>query len=452
MIGDTIAAVSTPAGEGGIGIVRVSGEDALEIVDAVFRASDRKPLREAATHTIRHGFILDDDRPVDEVLVTVMRAPRTYTREDVVEVNCHGGVLATQLVLERILRAGARIADRGEFTRRAFVNGRLSLDEAKSVADVVRARSADGLEAAVRQLAGRFSEEIAVLRARIAELRARIELGIDFPEDDTANPVTAKDLEALIEATRRLCERGARGRVLREGLTVAIVGRPNVGKSTLLNALLAERRAIVTSLPGTTRDTVEDEAVFGGIPVRLIDTAGLRETRDAIEAEGVARAEAAIARSDLVLLLLDRSGPLTEEDRLLLARPWDRPVILVWTKADLPRRASEEAPGPWLATCTVSALEGTGIDVLREEAVGRLYAGEIPQRGTALLLERWEMDQLRRVEDALARANHVIASKGTADMVADELRQAHVEAGHLLGMDVDDEVLDEIFSRFCVGK
>lgn len=451
--GDTIAAISTPLGEGGIGIVRVSGPDAVAIVDATFSASDRRALVRAETHTVRHGFVVDRGRRVDEVLVTVMRAPRTYTREDVVEVNCHGGIVATRRVLEVILAGGARLAERGEFTRRAFENGRLSLDEAKSVLDVVRARSGMGLEAALAQLGGGFAEEIDALRRRLAEVRARIELGVDFPDDDTSLPVSTEELGRLAEEIDVLLRRGARGRALREGLTVCIAGRPNVGKSTLLNRLLDASRAIVAPLPGTTRDTVEGETVLDGIPVRLIDTAGLRETDSAVESEGVRRAERAILASDLVLLVVDRSVPADAETHRLLERRWDRPVALVWSKADLPSHAEQAvAAGPWVATFTVSALCGTGMDDLRKGVLRLLRKGELPQRQAVLLLDTWQVELLRRVRSLVGAARTRVDEGAPVDQIAEELRWAHVEAGRLQGIDLDEEVLDRLFTRFCVGK
>jgi tRNA modification GTPase len=265
-------------------------------------------------------------------------------------------------------------------------------------------------------------------------------------------PVDAAAVDRLITEVEQLQRRGAEGRVLKEGLTIAIVGRPNVGKSTLLNALLNEARAIVTSVPGTTRDTVEEEAVFAGVPVRLIDTAGLRGARDAIEAEGVARAESAIARADLVLLVLDRSIPLTEDDRRLTNRAWDRPVVLAWNKSDLPRGAATISGVGWLATHEISAIDGSGIDELREATLRHVLRGNVPQRGTALLLDRWETDLLRRVQQALVAARDLLARSETVDKVAEELRCAHHESGRLLGIDLDESMLDRLFAQFCVGK
>jgi len=341
---DTIAAISTPLGEGGIGIVRMSGPQAVTIAEAIFIPTDRRPLSQAPTHTLHHGFIVGKGKRIDEVLVSVMRAPRTYTREDVVEINCHGGILPTRAVLDLVLEQGARLAERGEFTKRAFLNGRICLDQAKAVLDIVKARTKLGLEAAVAQVGGRFSNAIAGIRERIAQLLADIEVEIDFPDVDAETDAILPCLLELVDRVERLLAQGEQGRIVREGLTVAIIGRPNVGKSTLLNALLAEERAIVTPIPGTTRDTVEEEAAIGGVPARLIDTAGLREPADTVEEAGVRRTEAAIARADLLLLVLDRSVPLTAEDHLLLQPTWERPALIMGNKSDLPRAAAPIAP------------------------------------------------------------------------------------------------------------
>jgi len=454
MDGDTIAAISTPIGEGGIGIVRLTGPDAVQIVCGVFRSSSSRlrSLGCAPTHTLHHGRIEVNGRSIDEVLVSVMRAPRTYTREDVVEVNCHGGVVATRAVLDLVLARGARLAERGEFTKRAYLNGRISLDQAKAVLDIVHARTVLGLEAAVDRLGGRFSDALARLRGSLADLLADLEVEIDYPDLDV-------DVEAILPRIDRLCRdiermlaQCAQGRVLREGLTVAIVGRPNVGKSTLLNALLAEERAIVTPIPGTTRDTVEEDASLEGIPVRWIDTAGLRAPGDAVEAEGIRRTRRAIDRSDLVLCLLDRSEPLADEDREVLARSWSVPSILILNKADLPDRLGPVPDASWDGRLEVSARGGEGIDDLRGTILRLLIGGALPTRNSVLLLDAWEHDLIRRVARALHAAADTARSRQSVDMVAEDLRLAYRTAGELQGIDVGESILEGIFSRFCVGK
>jgi len=454
LIGDgTIAAVSTPLGEGGIGIVRLTGPDAIGIAGGLFRSARGEALRDAPSHTLHYGRIVVGDRPIDEVLVSVMRAPRTYTREDVVEINCHGGVVATRVVLDAVLAAGARMAERGEFTKRAFLNGRISLDQAKAVLDVVQARTVLGLEAAVDRLGGRFSGALEEIRNELAGILADLEVEIDYPDLHVDVDAVLPRIDALSRRVKRLFAQSEQGRILREGLTIAIVGRPNVGKSTLLNALLAEERAIVTPIPGTTRDTVEGEAPLHGIPVRWIDTAGLRKPGDPVEEEGVRRTQGAIDRSDLVLCLVDRSEPLTGEDREILDRDWGVPSILVVNKFDLPERLGGAAvAGSWSERLDVSAKSGEGIEDLRGAILRLLVGGKLPTRNSVLLLDTWERDLIRRAGEALRRAAETARTGHTPDMIAEDLRTAYRTAGELQGIDVGESILDAVFSRFCVGK
>jgi len=449
----TIAAVSTPLGEGGIGIVRLTGPEAIDIACGLFRSARGEALRDAQSHTLHYGRIVVGGRPIDEVLVSVMRAPRTYTREDVVEINCHGGVVATRAVLDVVLAAGARMAERGEFTKRAFLNGRISLDQAKAVLDLVQARTVLGLEAAVDRLGGRFSDALEEIRGELAGVLADIDVQIDYPDLDVAVDAFLPKIDALLQRVERLLARSEQGRILREGLTIAIVGRPNVGKSTLLNALLAEERAIVTPIPGTTRDTVEEEAPLHGIPVRWIDTAGLRKPGDSIEAEGVRRTQGAIDRSDLVLCLVDRSEPLIGEDREILDRDWGVPSILVVNKVDLPDRLGGVAvKGTWSERLDVSAKSGEGVEDLRGAILRLLVGGKLPTRNSVLLLDAWERDLFRRTGGAIRRAAETARGGHTPDMIAEDLRTAYRTAGELQGIDVSESILDAVFSRFCVGK
>ncbi len=448
----TIAAISTPLGEGGIGIVRLTGPDAIDIAGRLFRSARGDSLRDAPTHTLHYGRIVVADRLIDEALVSVMRAPRTYTREDVVEINCHGGIVATRAVLDAVLSGGARMAERGEFTERAFLNGRISLDQAKAVLDVVRARTVLGLEAAVDRLGGRFSSALDEVRGGLAEVLADLEVEIDYPDLGVDVEAILPRIDDLSRRVGRMLAESEQGRIVREGLTVAIVGRPNVGKSALLNALLAEARAIVTPIPGTTRDTVEEESSLAGIPVRWIDTAGLREPGDPVEAEGVLRTQRAIDRSDLVLCLLDRSEPLAREDREILERPWGVPSILVVNKTDLPDRIGAVSLGSWAERVDISAKEGDGIDELREAILRLLIGGELPTRNSVLLLDAWERDLIRRVGESLRSAAATARAGHSVDMVAEDLRHAYRTAGELQGIDVGESILDAVFSRFCVGK
>lgn len=449
---DTIAAISTPIGEGGVGIVRLSGPEAIAIADGVFVSPKGARLADAPTHTIHYGHVDDDGRRIDEVLASVMRAPRTYTREDVVEIGCHGGIVATRAVLDAVLARGARLAERGEFTKRAYLNGRISLDQAQAVADVVRAQTRLGLEAAVDRLGGRFSGAIAALRDDLAALLADLEVDIDFPDLDVVVDELLPRVESIEARAADLLARAERGAVVREGLTVVIIGRPNVGKSTLLNALLAEERSIVTPVPGTTRDTVEEVMSIAGVPVRLIDTAGLRAPGDLVEAEGVRRTREATKRSDLVILLVDRSEALADEDRDLLSTDWGVPTLLVLNKSDLPARVGDVPRGTSIGPIEISAKEGANLAALTDRLVELLLGGEVPSRNTILLLDTWERDLLRRLRDGAARSVAAMREGLTPDMVAEELRSAYAASGDLQGIDVGESILDAVFSRFCVGK
>jgi len=452
MIDDTIAAVSTPIGDGGIGIVRLSGSEAVAIADSLFRSRGGVILATVASHTIHYGAIQVQERIIDEALVSVMRAPRTYTREDVVEINCHGGIVSTRAILEAVLAAGARMAERGEFTKRAFINGRISLDQAKAVMDIVRARTALGLEAAVDRLGGRFTQALADLRTRLAEILADLDVEIDYPDLDVNIDAIAPRIEGCSRDVQAMISRSESGRLIREGLTVAIVGRPNVGKSTLLNALLSEERAIVTPIPGTTRDTIEEDASLGGIPVRWIDTAGLRDADHPVEAEGVRRTRGAIDRADLLLLLVDASEPRHSEDDIVLNLNADVPSLLVLNKSDLPNAWETLPEGTWSAVLRVSAKNRTGIEALRDEILSSVGAGTLPTRNSVLLLDTWERDLLRRVGEWLVKASQTAHEGGQADMMAEELRLAYGTASELQGIDISESILDAVFAKFCVGK
>ena len=452
MIDDTIAAVSTPIGDGGISIVRLSGSEAVAIADSLFRSPGGVILADVASHTIHYGAIHVQGCVIDEALVSVMRAPRTYTREDVVEINCHGGIVSTRAILDAVLATGARMAERGEFTKRAFINGRISLDQAKAVMDIVHARTALGLEAAVDRLGGRFTQALADLRARLAEILADLEVEIDYPDLDVNINAIAPRVEACSSRVGEMLAKSESGRLIREGLTVVIVGRPNVGKSTLLNALLSEERAIVTPIPGTTRDTIEEDASLGGIPVRWIDTAGLRDADHPVEAEGVRRTRGAIDRADLLLLLVDASEPRHAEDDRVLNLNAGVPSLLVLNKSDLPTAWETLPNGDWSATLRVSAKNGTGIDALRDEILSSVGAGTLPTRNSVLLLDTWERDLLRRVGERLTQASQTACEGGQADMLAEELRLAYQTASELQGIDISESILDAVFAKFCVGK
>ncbi|MFR0821768.1 MAG: tRNA uridine-5-carboxymethylaminomethyl(34) synthesis GTPase MnmE, partial [Lactococcus lactis] len=381
---DTIAAISTPLGEGAIAIVRLSGTDALKIAQSVYKG---KNLTQVASHTINYGHIFEEKRLVDEVMVSVMRAPKTFTREDIVEINTHGGIAVTQEILQLLLRHGARLAEPGEFTKRAFLNGRIDLAQAESVMDLIRAKTDKAANIAVKQLDGSLSKMINNIRQEILESLAQVEVNIDYPEYDDVETMTSQMLlektahfEQLLE---NLLSTAKRGKILREGLKTAIIGRPNVGKSSLLNQLLREEKAIVTDIAGTTRDVITEFANIGGVPLELVDTAGIRETDDLVEAIGVERSKKALAEADLVLLVLDASNELTDKDLELLELSKNSNRIVLLNKTDLPEKIdSTQISGDFIR---ISALKNENLNAVEEKINQIFFAGEIEAKDATVL-------------------------------------------------------------------
>ncbi len=454
---DTIAAIATPLGEGGLALIRLSGADALVIADRVFQPGARSSprLAEAPTHTIHYGHVKQDGRVVDEVLVSVMRAPRTYTRDDVVEITCHGGLQAAKSVLDAVLAAGARLAEPGEFTKRAFLNGRLDLAQAEAVADLIHARTELALAAANAQLAGKLSQRINRLRDDLVKLVAHVEAHLDFPEEDIA-PDTQEQLLARLERgvsfMDELLRTANEGQILRRGLRAAIVGRPNVGKSSLLNQLLGRDRAIVSPIAGTTRDTIEETANVRGLPVVLVDTAGLRgETDDVLEQEGIRRSHESTVNAELVLHVFDASEPFTADDAHHLERFAHKPRLFVRNKCDLPARLELPAdlPGPVIEVC---ALTGQGIETLKDAIKDRVWAGEIGSEMLEVMINARHQDALRRAREAAGRAVEGLRAAVSLDLIASDLRLAMNAVGEIVGKTATEDVLDSIFSQFCIGK
>lgn len=447
---DTIAAIATPVGSGGIGIVRLSGPEVRSILERIFR-----PTRTLQPLQLTYGHILDPQRgqAVDEVLATYMPAPRTYTRQDVVEINCHGGPVPLRRTLELCLAQGARLAWPGEFTMRAFLNGRIDLAQAEAVADVVAAKTEAGLRMAVAQLQGRLSSEVRGIRARLLHALAWIEAIIDFEADEVPAYDIDPDLHAASAALSDLLEGAEQGMIYREGIRTAIVGQPNVGKSSLLNALLQAERAIVTPIPGTTRDTLEETLNLHGIPLVLVDTAGIRaDTRDMAEDMGVARSRAALAQSDLALLVIDANRPIDGDDREIAALIGNKPAITVLNKTDLPVHADGEALLPGAPVVEISALTGAGVGALEraiEEVVfgGRVVAGE-----PALVSSARHRDVLRRAQEGLRAAIEARAEDLPLDFTSIGLREAVHALGEITGESVSETLLETIFGRFCIGK
>ncbi len=456
MFEDTIAAIATSIGEAGLAVIRISGRSALAIADQCFvpAGKARTPLREAASHTIHFGRVVRVGRTVDEVLVSVMLAPRTFTREDVVEISCHGGILPARMVLETVLAAGARAALPGEFTRRAFLNGRIDLTQAEAVADLIHARSELAMQAATEQLEGKLSLRLRAVREELLTPLAHVEAHIDFPDEDIA-PDTREGLASRFGQARlqmdALLRTAKEGQILRQGIRVAIIGRPNSGKSSLLNQLLGRDRAIVSAIPGTTRDTIEETANIRGLPVVFVDTAGLRHAENEIEAEGIRRSREMRDRAELILHVLDAAAPLAEDDLLLLQSEDRRPHIVVCNKSDLPRRL--EFPSPMnLVRVDVSCVTGQGIEALKDALKEMIWSGAIQAEMLQVTINARHFEALTRAREGVLAAKAALEAQASLELVAMDLRIALNALGEITGQTTTEDLLDRIFSQFCIGK
>jgi tRNA modification GTPase len=456
MLDDTIAAIATPLGEGGLAVIRLSGAQALAVADRCFAPTGAASVKPsvAATHTIQFGHVVRDGQHVDEALLAVLRAPRTFTREDVVEITCHGGVLAAKMVLDTVLANGARLAEPGEFTRRAFLNGRIDLAQAEAVADLIHSRTELALRAANEQLAGKLSQRINTLRDEMLETLAHIEAHIDFPEEDIA-PDTRDQLLARLEHgvafMDELLRTAPEGQILRRGIRAAIIGRPNAGKSSLLNQLLGHDRAIVSAIPGTTRDTIAETANIRGLPVVFIDTAGLREARDEIELEGVRRSRQTLQQAELILHVLDAAESLTEADEKYLTEFVGKKRILVRNKIDLPVRLHlpSDLKGPVVDVC---CLSGQGIEPLKDAIKELVWFGDIKAEMLQVMINSRHQDALNRARAATLRTLAALGENQTLELVALDLRIAVNAVGEIVGQTTTEDLLDLIFSQFCIGK
>ena len=455
-LADTIAAIATPLGEGGLAVIRLSGPQALAIADRGFVPAGKSSLTISAapTHTIQYGHIKRQGKIIDEVLVSVMRAPRTFTREDVVEITCHGGLLPAKLILDVLLESGARSAEPGEFTRRAFLNGRIDLAQAEAVADLIHSRTELALAAANEQLAGKLSQRINLLRDDLLKTLAHVEAHIDFPDEDIAPDTKEQLLKRLADGVGfmgELLRTANEGQILRRGIRTAIIGRPNAGKSSLLNQLLGHDRAIVSPVPGTTRDTIEETANIRGLPVVFIDTAGLREGGDEIEAEGIRRSRESLARAELILHVLDASEPLDSSDEKHLAEFADKKRVLVRNKVDLPVRLKLSAPAN-APVVDVSCTTGSGLEELKDAIRNSVWAGEIKAEMLQVMINSRHQEALKRAQEAAARATEALRENLTLELVAMDLRIAVNAVGEIVGRTSTEDLLDSIFSQFCIGK
>lgn len=456
MLEDTIAAISTPLGEGGLALIRLSGSQALAVADRSFKPIGSRSLKpsQAPSHTIHYGRIVRLDQVVDEVLLAVLRSPRTFTREDMVEISCHGGILPAKLVLDTVLENGARLAWPGEFTKRAFLNGRIDLTQAEAVADLIHARTELALAAANEQLAGKLSQRINQLRDEMVKTLAHIEAHIDFPEEDIAPEAKEKLLERLENSVgfiEELLRTAPEGQILRRGIRAAIIGRPNVGKSSLLNQLLGHDRAIVSPIAGTTRDTIEETANIRGLPIVFIDTAGLRESGDAIEIEGIRRSRDTLLKADLILQVLDVSEPLAPEDNLYLTEFASKKRILIRNKIDLAHRLTLP-PLPDAPVVDVCSVSGQGLEELKDTIKQLIWAGEIRAEMLQVMINSRHQDALQRARAATQRTIEALRADYTLELAAMDLRIATNAVGEIVGKTSTEDLLDSIFSQFCLGK
>lgn len=453
---DTIAAISTPIGEGGISIVRMSGEDAIKIANRVFKGKD---LEAVDSHTIHYGYIVDPTKKmtIDEAMVSVLRAPKTFTREDIVEINCHGGIVVTNHILQLLLANGARMADPGEFTKRAFVNGRIDLTQAESVMDIVRAKTDKARQVAVGQLAGGLLTKIRQMRQEILDTLANVEVNIDYPEYD-ADQITAKQMtetsQKVIDQIDQLLQTTQEGTILRNGLATAIVGQPNVGKSSLLNYLTQSDKAIVTDVAGTTRDTLEEYVSVKGVPLKLIDTAGIHDTEDKVEKIGVERSQKALSQADLVLLLIDASHDLTEEDRKLLEMTADKKRIIVLNKMDLGQVLTVDAVKELTGSkvVTTSILKQKNMADLEDMIKKLFFAGIENSNDQILVTNQRQTGLLNKAKQELLDVIKALEDEVPVDIAQIDFTGAWETLGEITGDSAPDELVNALFSQFCLGK
>lgn len=456
---DTIAAISTPPGEGAISIVRLSGDQAIAIADRIFTSS--KSLAEVPSHTIHYGHIIDpvEERLMDEVMLSVMKQPRTFTREDVVEINCHGGIVVVNQLLQLVLRQGARLAEPGEFTKRAFLNGRVDLSQAEAVMDLIRAKTDKAMNLAINQLDGNLSHLIRQLRQDILQTLAQVEVNIDYPEYDDVEELTtrlllekAQMVKAQIES---LLATAQQGKILREGLSTAIIGRPNVGKSSLLNHLLKEEKAIVTDIAGTTRDVIEEYVNVRGVPLKLIDTAGIRDTEDVVEKIGVERSRKALKEAELILLVLNQSEKFTPQDQQLLTLTEGARRIILLNKTDLPAQITSEELRSYITdepVFSVSVLNNEGLDQLEQAIADLFFGGKTTDRDASYLSNTRHIALLENAAYSLSEVIEGIEAGMPVDLVQIDMTRCWDYLGEVVGDSVQDELITQLFSQFCLGK
>jgi len=455
-INDTITAIATPVGESGIGIVRISGKDALKVVDKIFIAKDKNKPSTFKAYTTHYGWIVDNAEIIDEVILTVMRAPKSYTKEDIAEINCHGGIVALRRVLDLVLKNGARLAEPGEFTKRAFLNGRIDLAQAEAVLDIIRAKTDSALKIGVEQLKGALSIRINKTRNTLLDMLSLIESGIDFPEEEldaiNLEDITKK-LGHINNELKSMLDNSKTARIFREGIHVVIAGSPNVGKSSLLNALLKQERSIVTSVAGTTRDTIEEIIDIRGIPIRIVDTAGIIEPRDLIERKAVERSRRYIKLADLVILLFDGSRRLAREDEVLVRKLKEKSVIAIINKIDLKQKIEKEKIlRRFKHVIDISAKRFKNINLLEDTLVNLVYNGKVKSSEPILVSNLRHIEALRKAGKLIAGAINSLDNKLSLEFIAQDIREALGYFDDILGKRFSEDLLDRIFTDFCIGK
>ncbi|GAA0071843.1 tRNA uridine-5-carboxymethylaminomethyl(34) synthesis GTPase MnmE [Clostridium sardiniense] len=455
---DTICGIATAQGEGGIAIIRVSGNKALEIVGRIFRGKKNFDINNMKTYTMKYGNIIDSisDEVIDEVIISYMKGPRSFTAEDVVEINCHGGVVSTNRVLEEVIKSGARIAEPGEFTKRAFLNGRIDLSQAEAVMDIITAKTDLAMKSAVMQSGGSLSQEINKLRAYLLDVLALIEYDVDFTEDDEEPDETipvrvSESLDKAITDMNKLLKGANEGKIIREGFKMTIIGKPNVGKSSLMNALLQEKRAIVTDIPGTTRDVIEEYINLGGIPVKITDTAGIRETEDVVEKIGVERSKEKLEEADLVVLMLDTSRPLDDEDREIIKSIENKKTIVLLNKVDLERKIELEELNTLNNFIEISAMTGFGIEDLKLKIKELFFNGEVDNESLIITNSRHKQALYRALENCEIAQNRLKMNE-FLDLISIYVTSGLRALGEITGAELEEDLVNKIFSEFCVGK
>lgn len=450
---DTIAAIATAYGEGGIGIIRISGPDTLSVLKKIFRGK-------IENRRMSYGHIIDpaDGSVIDEVLSVYMKEPHTYTKEDVAEINCHGSMVSLRKTLELVIRNGARLAEPGEFTKRAFLNGRLDLSQAEAVIDLIKAKTDKTFDVAMDQLSGRFSDEIKKIRKNLMDLLVNVTVNIDYPDEDIEE-LTYADMEIQISQISDMIEillsTADSGKILRDGLNVAIIGKPNVGKSSLMNELLKETRAIVTEIPGTTRDTIEEVISIRNIPVRLTDTAGIRKTEDKIEQIGIEKSKQSFNEADLIIFVMDSSREISDEDNEIIETIGNRKAIVLINKIDLGSKWSKDKISDMMPNASIietSMLERRGVSEIENEIVNMVYSGNVKQNESVMVTNVRHKELLERAFKSLYDARNMTIMREAMDFIEVDIKAAYDYLGEIIGETVSDDIINEVFARFCLGK